>query len=85
MKIKRYSLGLIILFSLIIFLTVFTFLMVNKSQVTTTKAEKIGFPIIEIVTDDNSPITSKDKYKSGKLSFENYSVNCKIRGRGNSS
>ncbi len=85
MKIKRYSLGLIILFSLIIFLTVFTFLMVNKSQVTTTKAEKIGFPIIEIVTDDNSPITSKDKYKSGKLSFENYTVNCKIRGRGNSS
>ena len=66
MKIKRYSPRLIILFSLIIVLNVFTFLMINISQVTTTKAEKIGFPIIEIVTDDNSPITSKEKYKTGE-------------------
>ena len=84
MKIRRYSAKTFFLIGIILIMNVFTFIMVNKSRVDVSKAKRIDFPIVLIQTDYNNPITSKDKYLTAKISFENMTLECQIRGRGNS-
>lgn len=64
----------------------------NDEPVFTDRAYFSNLPVIYINTEDEQPVTSKEKYLSGAMSIQNntesgtlYSGNIKIKGRGNTS
>ena len=84
MFMRRYS----VFFSLSLLLlslgAVFAFVTSAKQNVTVEQCEKLGFPVLLIETDKNSPIKRKDKYVKASYRFGEFSGRCKIRGHGNS-
>lgn len=82
MKPERNALALVLL--LLSLCAMFAFLMSSQHEVTVERCEKLGLPILQIETDKNKPVKSKEKYVKGSYTLGELSGRCKIRGRGNS-
>lgn len=86
--IRRYSAGLVFLFVLLSFGCVLAFLLSSEREVTFESCKNLGLPILELYTNKNKEITSKEDYVKGDFTLTDSSVvltgKCKVRGHGNS-
>ena len=86
--IKRYSVGFVFLFVLLSVGCVLAFLLSSEREVTFESCKKLGLPILELSTNKNKEITSKEDYVKGDFTLTESSVvltgKCKVRGHGNS-
>ena len=82
MKPEKSALTLALL--LLSLCAMFAFLISSEREITVERCEKLGLPILQIETDKNKPVKSKDKYVKGSYTLGEFSGRCKIRGRGNS-
>ena len=82
MKPEKSALALALL--LLSLCAMFAFLISSEREITVERCEKLGLPILQIETDKNKPVKSKEKYVKGSYTLGDLSGRCKIRGRGNS-
>ena len=72
--IKRYSVGFVFLFVLLSFGCVLAFLLSSEREVTFESCKKLDLPILELSTNKNKEITSKEDYVKGDFTLTDSSV-----------
>ena len=88
MKIPRYSFGFIAIISLFLLAFLVLFALSAQTQQTVASYQKLGLPVLHIVTENGKAIKSKEKYLDATCTLIDHdttvSLSGKIRGRGNS-
>ncbi len=72
-----------ILCAILIFSMALLFIISALNQITIEKCYSLNIPVLLISTENNKPITRKDKYRDATYELGNYHGKCKIRGHGN--